>query len=36
VIFVGGFKQLQFIDNQRDNPLGSDKLAGGVYEVIKD
>jgi len=35
-IFVGGFKQLQFIVNQRDNPLGSDKLAGGVYEVIKD
>jgi len=25
-IFVGGFKQLQFIVNQRDNPLGSDKL----------
>jgi hypothetical protein len=29
-IFVGGFKKLQFIVNQRDNPVG----AGGVYEVI--
>jgi hypothetical protein len=29
-IFVGGFKKLQFIINQRDNPIG----AGGVYEVL--
>jgi hypothetical protein len=29
-IFVGGFKKLQFIVNQRDTPAG----AGGVYEVI--
>jgi hypothetical protein len=29
-IFVGGFKKLQFIINQRDNSIG----AGGVYEVI--
>jgi hypothetical protein len=29
-IFVGGFKKLQFIVNQRDIPAG----AGGVYEVI--
>jgi hypothetical protein len=29
-IFVGGFKKLPFIVNQRDNPIG----AGGVYEVI--
>jgi hypothetical protein len=29
-IFVGGFKKLQFIVNQRDNPIG----AGGVYEVV--
>jgi hypothetical protein len=29
-IFVGGFKKLQFIINQRDNPIG----AGGVYEVV--
>jgi hypothetical protein len=29
-IFVGGFKKLQFIVNQRDNPTG----AGGVYEVV--
>ena len=35
-IFIGGFKDLQFIVNQRDNPLGSDKLAGGLYEVVKD
>ena len=29
-IFIGGFKKLQFIVNQRDNPVG----AGAVYEVI--
>jgi hypothetical protein len=29
-IFVGGFKNLQFIISQRDNPIG----AGGVYEVV--
>jgi hypothetical protein len=29
-IFVGGFKKLQFIVNQRDIPAG----AGGVYEVL--
>jgi hypothetical protein len=29
-VFVGGFKKLQFIINQRDNPIG----AGGVYEVV--
>jgi hypothetical protein len=29
-IFVGGFKNLQFIVSQRDNPIG----AGGVYERI--
>jgi hypothetical protein len=29
-IFVGGFKKLQFIVNQRDIPA----LAGGVYEVL--
>lgn len=34
-IFVGGFKDIQFIVNQRNNPLGSDNLAGGVYEVVK-
>ena len=34
-IFVGGFKDIQFIVNQRDNPLGSDNLAGGLYEVIR-
>jgi hypothetical protein len=34
-IFVGGFKDVQFIVNQRNNPLGSDGLAGGVYEVVK-
>jgi hypothetical protein len=33
-IFVGGFKNIQFIVNQRDNPFPSDKLAGGVYEVV--
>lgn len=34
-IFVGGFKNIQYIVNQRDNPLGSDNLAGGLYEVIR-
>ena len=29
-IFVGGFKNLQFIVSQRDNPIE----AGGVYEVV--
>jgi hypothetical protein len=29
-IFIGGFKNLQFIVSQRDNPL----QAGGVYEVV--
>jgi hypothetical protein len=33
-IFVGAFKNFQFIVNQRDNPLGSDELAGGVYEIL--
>ena len=33
-IFVGGFKNLQFITNQLDNPLGSNNLAGGLYEVV--
>jgi hypothetical protein len=31
-IFVGGFKKLQFIVNQRDTPAG----AGGVYEVLSE
>jgi hypothetical protein len=34
-IFVGGFKDIQFIVNQRNNPLGSNNLAGGLYEVIR-
>ena len=34
-IFVGGFKDIQFIVNQRNNPLGSNNLAGGRYEVIR-
>jgi hypothetical protein len=34
-IFIGGFKDIQFIVNQRDNPLGSNNLAGGLYEVIR-
>lgn len=34
-IFVGGFKNLQFISNQLNNPLGSNNLAGGLYEVIR-
>jgi len=29
-IFVGGYKKLDYIVNQRDNPSG----AGGVYEVV--
>jgi hypothetical protein len=33
-IFIGGFKDIQYIDNQRDHPLGSDQLAGGLYEVV--
>lgn len=32
-IFVGGFRDIQFITNQRNNALGSAGLAGGVYEV---
>jgi Glucose / Sorbosone dehydrogenase len=35
-LFVGAFKDVQFIVNQRNNPLGSDGLAGGVYEVVKE
>jgi hypothetical protein len=31
-IFVGGFKKLQYIIDQRDNPTG----AGGVYEVVSE
>ena len=34
-IFVGGFKDIQFIVNQRNNALGSAGLGGGVYEVLK-
>ena len=34
-IFVGGFKDFQFILNQANNPLGSPGLAGGLYEVIR-
>jgi len=34
-IFIGAFKDIQFIVNQRNNPLGSANLAGGVYEVLK-
>lgn len=34
-IFVGGFKDIQFIVNQRNNALGSPGLAGGLYEVIR-
>ena len=33
-IFIGGFKNLQFITNQLNNPLGSNNLAGGLYEVV--
>jgi hypothetical protein len=33
-IFVGGFKDIQFIVNQRNNPLGSPGLAGVLYEVV--
>ena len=33
-IFIGGFKDIQYIENQRDHPLGSDELAGGLYEVV--
>ena len=33
-IFVGGFKNLQFITNQLNNPLGSNNLAGALYEVV--
>ena len=35
-IFVGGFKDIQFIVNQRENPPGGSGLAGGLYEVIPD
>lgn len=41
-LFVGAFKVIQFIVNQRNNPLitsgkapGNPNLAGGVYEVVK-
>jgi len=34
-LFVGGFKDIQFIVNQRNNALGSASLGGGVYEVVK-
>ena len=34
-IFVGGFKDIQFIVNQRNSALGSPGLAGGLYEVIR-
>ena len=33
-IFIGGFKDLHFITNQLNNPLGSNNLAGGLYEVV--
>jgi hypothetical protein len=33
-IFIGGFKDFGFIVNQRQNPLGSSNLAGGLYEVL--
>ena len=33
-IFVGGFKDIQFITNQLKYPLGSDRLAGTLYEVV--
>ena len=35
-IFIGGFKDIQFIVNQRQNPPGGSGLAGGLYEVIPD
>jgi hypothetical protein len=35
-IFVGGFKDIQFIVNQRSYKLGDARLAGGVYEVVRD
>jgi hypothetical protein len=34
-IFIGGFKNLQYVTNQLNNPLGSTNLAGGLYEVIR-
>jgi len=34
-IFVGGFKDIQFITNMRQNALGTPGLAGGVYEVVR-
>ena len=34
-IFIGGFKKIQFITNQRDNALRSSGLAGGLYEVVE-
>jgi hypothetical protein len=34
-IFVGGFKDIQFIVNQRNYQLGDARLAGGVYEVVR-
>jgi hypothetical protein len=38
-LFIGGFKDIQFIVNQRNNalgnPPGNPNLAGGVYEVLK-
>jgi hypothetical protein len=33
-LFVGGFRDIQFIVNQRNNALGSNGLAGGLYEVV--
>jgi hypothetical protein len=35
-LFVGGFKDIQFITNQRNNPPQSEKLAGTLYEVVPD
>ena len=35
-IFIGGFKDVQFIVNQRNNPLGTNGLAGGLYEVVSE
>jgi hypothetical protein len=33
-VFIGGFKDIQFIVNQRNNPPGGSELAGGLYEVV--
>jgi hypothetical protein len=35
-IFVGGFKDIQYITNQRNNPPQSPNLAGTLYEVVPD